>query len=262
MSYLRDPIWTVIGIAIVTVLTVVIYRLQQQRKALAYSIISHTPLLNVNEKDRDDISILYKRKRVSDVSFLIVKIFNAGNVPIEVGDFDRPITLNFGETAGLLKFDVVETVPDNIRAMPTSVGTKLVLEPLLLNRGDSITLTALLTGCDGDIKVDARIIGVRDISKISSAELSKEFVLQFRALKALLLVGLFIAFVFLSVKVKNANTIAAVIGFLMPIIWGVMSLKYGFFRNSKVGNVIDIIVIFAVNIFLISFLLVLSYLSR
>jgi len=43
---------------------------------------------------------------------------------------------------------------------------KVVLNPILMNGGDSITLKMLVSKLNGDLKVDGRIVGVKEIKEL------------------------------------------------------------------------------------------------
>jgi hypothetical protein len=262
MNYLRDPIWAFVGATVATLVSFILFRLQQTRKALSYTIISQSSLLNFNEEVKGDLKIMFKGRIVSDVSLIIFKIFNSGKLPILSGDFERPMAFDFGNQAEILSAEVIEVTPKNLQALVRTEEKKIILEPLLLNSGDSMKLKVLLTGFNNCLNLNARIAGVPEISIVNRTELPSSIRFQYRVLVVLLSIAVLLALVFVSFKVTNVNTMAAVIGLLIPGIWGVISLKYGLFRYSKFRDTIDIIVILTIDILLVTFLLFLTYLSR
>lgn len=163
---LRDQIWQFVGAAfglLAIVVSIVLYWTQRRRKALSYDITSLTPLLEVEDEVKGKVQILFEGKLVQDVHLAMVKIINSGNMPIVPADYVRPVSLNFGEEAQILATDVIETNPDNLHVSWSVESTKVELVPLLLNGGDSITFKVLVSQ-SGEISVDGRIVGVKEIT--------------------------------------------------------------------------------------------------
>jgi len=165
---LRDPIWQFVGAAFgfaAIILSIILYRTQRRRKALSFDIITFpTPLLSVDNEVKGKVQVLFDGKPVQDVYLVTLKFINSGDVPIVSADYVRPISLSFGESAQILTAEVVETDPVNLEASVKIEATRAVLEPVLLNGGDSITLKFLVSGFDM-IEFDGRIVGVKDVHK-------------------------------------------------------------------------------------------------
>ena len=163
----RDPMWQFVAVlltAIAILVSISLYLKQRRRKALSYSILSQTPLLSVKEEIKKELKILYNGKPVEQVHLIMVKIINSGNTPILSTDYERPISLNFGEKANVLTAAIVKMHPDSIQASFSVEGKNVVFTPTLLNAGDSFTLKMLITKL-GEVKVDGRIVGVKEIQE-------------------------------------------------------------------------------------------------
>jgi len=109
---------------------------------------------------------------VQDVYLVVARIINTGNVPIVSTDYEDPVNLSFGENSPILTTDSSETNPDNLRASTNIEKKRVVLAPVLLNRGDSITIKMLISQFDGEIKVDGHIAGVKSIRKLAERRVS------------------------------------------------------------------------------------------
>ena len=165
MEILRDQIWQFVGAAfglVAIIVSIVLWWTQRRRKALSFDIISRTPLLSVEDKVKGKLQILFDGEPVQDVHLATVIIINSGNIPITSADYERPVNLSFGEEAQILTAEVTETNPDSLQASVDIEATRVVLKPVLLNGGDSITLKLLVSRLGG-ISVDGRIVGVKDI---------------------------------------------------------------------------------------------------
>src|SRR5215467_10743601 len=177
MDFLRDPTLqfvvsisiALLGVFLTSIISVVIYRRQQSRKAINYKVISDTSLLSVKEEVKGSIKVLFGTKPVSNARLVILKIWNSGNTPILPTEYIDPIRIGFGNNAEILDAEILEAAPsdfkDKAKASLKLDTDNVVLDPLLLNSGDSLTLKVFLaqTPFTKEVKVNARIVGVIQI---------------------------------------------------------------------------------------------------
>ena len=159
----RDPVWQFVGVILGVIIPCVGYLIQRNRKKLVHEIVSRTPLVTKEEEIKGSLQIVFEGKPVEDVRLLEIKVINSGNAPIVSSDYERPVSLFFGDQARILTATVSETFPQSLQATVESKGQAVVLSPVLLNGGDSITLKMLISHLGRDIKVDSRIAGVKEI---------------------------------------------------------------------------------------------------
>ncbi|RCV63855.1 hypothetical protein C5S53_11950 [Methanophagales archaeon] len=160
--------WQFIGVILAVIaiaITVILYWIQRQKRALSWQVVSNTPLLSIDKELKKNLEVLYNGKKVQDVQLIIAKIINTGNVPIKSADYERSINFNFGENAWILTAEVTETSPDSLKASANVEGKKVILPPTLMNKRDWITLKILVNQYDGPISVDGRIDGVKEIKE-------------------------------------------------------------------------------------------------
>jgi hypothetical protein len=99
----------------------------------------------------------------------------------------EPITVSFRSRVVVLNAELKDTDPSTINAKLISKQDKIIIEPLLLNKRDSITIKVLITGTEipshtylnaepydpalfnatEDIVLHYRIIGVKSIKNIN-----------------------------------------------------------------------------------------------
>ncbi len=179
MDFLRDPIWTFLSIIITATLTIIslaVSKRWQSRKRIAYEIISNTPVLAVSPRIKHRVKILFDGKPVTDVDLLTIKLWNAGNVPINRNDYEKPFTFSFGTNAKILSTNTFDAKPGNINVVLTQAKNSITLQPTLLNPGDSVKLAVLITQFkEGDIEVDTRIEGVKQVTESKPAISAKAF---------------------------------------------------------------------------------------
>jgi hypothetical protein len=165
-EFLRDPFWQFVGATLALVgiaVSVVLYYLQRRRKALSYDVVSRTPLMSVKEEVQGRVQILFDGTPVSAAHMVVIRVTNSGNVPIVPSDFLRPLKFGFGETVQILSAEIMETSPSNVEASLESDSKAVVLTPVLLNAGDTVTFKVLLAQFAGKIEVDGRVVGVKQV---------------------------------------------------------------------------------------------------
>jgi hypothetical protein len=174
---IRDPMWQFFGVIFVVISIIVsgiFFRLQRQRSALSWKIISNTPLVRINSEVKGNLQVLFNGNPVKDIQLLIIKIINTGNVSIKSGDYERPLNLNFDENAQILAAEVIETNPNNIEVSANIEERDVFISPTLLNKGDSFTIKILVNQFNNKILIDSRIVGVKEIQKIVEKDITTD----------------------------------------------------------------------------------------
>ncbi len=178
---LRDQIWQFIGVIVAIVLglgsivaTIIIASKQQKRKEILYDIISSTSLSSFNISGKLKMTIIYGKKHLEDMDQVYLKLWNAGDTEILLKDYSTPIELKFGNKATILEALVTDAIPNPLRDKISISWDKgsVLIQPVLLNSKDAITLKVLLTQFSGEIIADARIAGVTQIKDLKETELS------------------------------------------------------------------------------------------
>lgn len=200
IDYLRDPIWQFVG-ALLTLATiaaaVLIFRAQRNKKSLSYKVISDTKLLTVDEEIAGEVEIVYGGTPVKNVNLCLLKIVNDGNVPVASADYERPLSFRFGDTCQILSAKIVNQSPQNLQPQSRYDATRFYLEPLLLNRKDSLTVKLLIAQYDSIVEPDARIIGIREVQKVKDRS---------RLTSSILILALSIVAVVVVIRAFNASS--------------------------------------------------------
>jgi hypothetical protein len=166
LELLRDPVWQFVGAVLAVaalVATFVIYQLQRQRKALTYELVSKTHLLTVREELEGKLQVLYEGEPARSLSVLVLKLWNSGNQPLLASEYERPISFCLGKDARVLSADITNRAPSAVAVNMETQENRLVIEPTLLNPGDSITFKLLVRDVGAYVSPDARIAGVKSI---------------------------------------------------------------------------------------------------
>ena len=166
----NDPsIWQVLPVvaAFVTIIvTICLHILGKKRKELGYEILENFSLVNVEEDVKDRIELYFDKKKVSDVSLILFRVINTGNIPITKNDFEKPIAVSFGDSARILEISTEKTEPQNLEIEFKPKENSMEIDPALFNPKDYVTFKVLVGQCEG-VNMITRIVGVKEIKDIT-----------------------------------------------------------------------------------------------
>ena len=172
IGYFRDPVWQFIGALlgfIALIVAVFVYLRQRSLKALNYQVLSFTPILSVKEENQGDIQIFYKDNLIKNLYLITLRISNTGNVPISSKDYEKPISIFFGQDSRIFSTEIFKVYPESLTLDSSLEENKLTLAPLLLNSGDYLEIKCLVNNPNREkVLVHGRVVGVRDIKEIRS----------------------------------------------------------------------------------------------
>ncbi len=188
------PTMTFIGICV----SIFLWRLNQRKKELSYSILWRRPLLNLKGIAREQMDILFKGRKVSDADLLVIRIFNSGHLPINTSDYQTNLAIELEPGASIIDVNVIETVPANLEErikikteastetkqssnettaastttsapVPNSplieaiAPSRIAMHPILLNDGDSMTIQMLVLNAHGRVGVTGHVNGIANV---------------------------------------------------------------------------------------------------
>lgn len=178
-------------------------------KQVVYKVISSTTALRVEavKEIQDKVEIFLNGRRIRDASNVTLRIWNSGNKPIKIEDYNSPIIIDFGE--GVEVLDVTEErnpkdlYVDDIR----ETRRRLFLKIALPKKSNSIVFNVLLSGYKGELKVEGDFKGDVKIVKwdetLTSKVLSSEL---FGCLIFAVSMFLIIALIFLLTKIVTFSS--------------------------------------------------------
>lgn len=186
----------------------VIFQRLRKAKHLTYQVVSNTLLLSVEEHVdiKGRVQVLLDNKPVGDVRLVILQIWNSGNLPIKLTDYEeKSITIDFGMLAEILDVEMVRKTHKNVNTPFSFKGCKLWLDPVSLSSQDTITMKVLLTRFNEEISVVARINGIESLKnwdKTAYVLMSKTGLFFYFAVVAAFILS-FIAFYDITGIVEN-----------------------------------------------------------
>ncbi len=152
----------------------VYYQIRSRRKSVKCQVRTDEGLVDIKEDAKGKIKIYYDGAEIANPRLLTFRIVNGGS-PVAVKDFERPLLIDLGSGAKIYSAEISDTVPQNLDPGISYDKNRIVIEPLLLNRGDSMTIKAIGSSFS-EPTLKTRILGVREIKTESEAEALKYFV--------------------------------------------------------------------------------------
>ena len=162
----RDPLWQSVGVVLAILAlggSFLIYSWQRTHRSVTYDVLSWTNLLTVGEEIAGKVQVLYEGSPAKSLTLLTIKVWNSGNQPLLVTEFERPVSFTVDKESRVLSAAVIETDPRGVEANIEAIDNTVVLKPALLNPGDSITIKLLVRDMGRTVWPDARIVGVKNV---------------------------------------------------------------------------------------------------
>ena len=143
---------------------------QRNRKEITWQVRADSLVVSVKEEVKPRIKIEFDGQKVEEMSSVILKIWNSGDVSIKPSDYLTPIKFDFGDRKVLdVRIDSMEPEsPVKPEDLQKFLG-EITLPKFHVNsrkrtgQQDSLTLSVLLSGAEGSIR---RVAGGIDDGKI------------------------------------------------------------------------------------------------
>jgi hypothetical protein len=168
---LKDP-KVIIGILAIinAIVLALISQWWRNRKVLFCEIVSDIPLFNVQQGFQHRVQVLVDGKSVQNVHLVIMKVVNSGRVPIDEKDFIIPVSVSFGEKSETLTAEITNVFPSDLPAKIIYEKRCVTIEPLMLNRGDAITIQVLVSKLSNPIRITGRVKGIPQLKKHGTSD--------------------------------------------------------------------------------------------
>ena len=234
----QDPLIQFFSIVFLSALTigvmVIIFLIQRNKKSISYEILSQTSVLTHSEELKGRLIVQFDGKSVPDVHITILKIINTGNVPITDSDFVKPIEISFGSKNLILSAEVIDTNPTEMD-VPIDTSTEcVIINPLLINKRESITLKVLSAQSDGTVQINGRITGVNGIKQVKESV----WFLIFMGVGMTMAAG----GILVGLTTKDSNIVAVLffISYLLVLIGMASSRRFRRINRKLAGAILEV----------------------
>lgn len=150
-------------------------KIESSGKPIVVEITSSTNLQPFKAEFLQELQILIDGVPVNQPFLSSIKISNEGEKVISTKDFETPLYIIFGGSVILDKLKIENTSPPDVEAKVETEKSGFHLMPMLLNPGDSISITVLTSGGKPSIIAKTRIAGVSAISVVDGQTRKKNF---------------------------------------------------------------------------------------
>jgi hypothetical protein len=221
--------WSVISaVAAVAALLVpfFLYIIGHQSKDLSVATVSRAVLVNLSEGG--SVTLTYNGTSVSHLTATTIEVRNDGTRPIERSDFERPLLIRFPKSSSILAATLGEKEPVDLQPTVSLEAGAITIAPLLLNPGDRFRVTAQLLGDFDEPAIEARISGIRAISRQPFRDLSVKSPRPFATTGVLATCGYFYLAGLISLSSRPPHARSVIFlpladAFVMALILGVAS---------------------------------------
>lgn len=171
------------------------------QKELTCTLNSGFPLILQITED-EDFQILFKDKEIKEPWVYNITIENTGEQPILNEDFAKPLSIDFEESAGVIKATIIEAsnrdLWNEFLEKSSIDGTVLSIQNILLNQGESITFNVFTEAAAGNINYDQRTVGLSELILKNVVKESNE---QLASLKKWMTIGVIVFAVIMTVLI-------------------------------------------------------------
>ena len=155
-----SPVWLGLVLTFLGILvTICIAYYENTSNELKVEWVSTDSLVS-NTARASDLQVLFEGEEVNNPKLVRFQVKNSGTEPISKSDFDTPLQLEFDSGVTLLKASVSASVPNFLPAKISITNHTLELKPLLLNSGDTLNISLILSGDIENVEVLGRIARV------------------------------------------------------------------------------------------------------
>ena len=170
MELLRDPLWQFAGVILTLctiAVTLLVYVWQRGRREIAFGVISCRTLLSIDDEVSGRVSVSLDGVSIRNLQLVVCGLKNSGTQPIRPADYERPITITFGDNAQILTLQTIREYPENIEISAESKGDRVAFAPVLMNPGDYAVIQILLSAETPRVRADCRISGVTGLVQLN-----------------------------------------------------------------------------------------------
>jgi hypothetical protein len=140
-----------------------LWRADVQARSLQLRVASQTSLEPDVPKTVSGLKLSVDGANIDRPFLTVLELMNDGSRPIPATDYEDSIQILVGEGARLIRTQITDVQPKDLQPKLSSDGGKLLISPLLLNPGDTMTLAIITAGDKPTFKVHARIAGIQSV---------------------------------------------------------------------------------------------------
>lgn len=143
-----------------------LWQIDLSSKALSLTVKSTAELQPIGIDSLDGIQLSMDGKALESPYVSVLEFSNSGSRPIVTSDFEGPIRISTEGASKLVKVRTTSSNPPSLEPALSLAEGVVLLQPLLLNPGDTVRITAVAAGAKPAFTARARVVGVTEINVI------------------------------------------------------------------------------------------------
>lgn len=155
------------------VVPVWLWQIDLSSKSLSLTVKSTAELQPKGIDSLDGIQLSVDGKALDSPYVSVLEFSNSGSRPIVTSDFEGPVRVSTEGPSKLVKARATSSSPTTLEPALSLVDGAVFLQPLLLNPGDTLRLTAVAVGAKPIFTARARVTGVSEINVVD-AQIGRE----------------------------------------------------------------------------------------
>lgn len=141
-----------------------LWQIDLSSKTLSLTVKSTVELQPKGIDSLDGIQLSVDGKALEAPYVSVLEFSNSGSRPIVTSDFEGPIRISTENPSKLVKVRITSSNPPSLEPALSLADGVFLLQPLLLNPGDTIRITVVAAGAKPVFTARARVAGVTEIS--------------------------------------------------------------------------------------------------
>lgn len=157
---------TILGIAV----PIWLWQADLNAKSLSFQLASQVPLTTETAGAIKGLEVLVDGVKIKSPTLSVVTLVNNGKKPLPAVDFEAPLELRVLDNSSIVRAEVTSTQPKDIEAKITWNKQALQFVPILLNPGETITISLLSEGERPTFSTRARVVGVSSVEFLDNTQ--------------------------------------------------------------------------------------------
>lgn len=155
------------------VVPVWLWQVDLSSKALSLTVKSTVELQPKEINALDGIQLSVDGTTLESPYVSVLELSNSGSKPIVTSDYEAPIKISTRSPSKLVKIRMTFSTPPSLEPAISLAAGVVLLQPLLLNPGDTVRITAVTANARPEFTARARVTGVAEIN-VSDAQIARE----------------------------------------------------------------------------------------
>lgn len=178
--------------ALAVALPILLWKADLSSKEISFEVVSSTGLDPAEKELVQGLAVNVDGEVVPMPFLSVLLIRNTGSRPIPSDDFEGPIEIRVQTPTKILRSEVADSKPPDLRPQIHSAEGTILLNPLLLNPGDTIKLNILSSVAPPSFVVRGRVSGVPSIEVIKPKSTKTSFRYWFQVFFGVVLLSIYV----------------------------------------------------------------------